>query len=84
MKKIVIYSSKTCTYCLAAEKLLQSKGINDIEKIMIDVDTHRDEMVKRTGRRTVPQIFIDDKHIGGYDDLQALNTSGQLDSLLSA
>lgn len=84
MKKIVMYSSKTCAYCLAAEKLLQSKGITDIEKIMIDIDTHRDEMVQRTGRRTVPQIFIDDKHIGGYDDLQALNTSGQLDSLLSA
>ncbi len=84
MAKVLMYSSKTCTYCLAAEKLLQSKGVTNIEKIMIDLDAHREEMVQRTGRRTVPQIFIDDKHIGGYDDLQALNTSGQLDSLLSA
>ena len=79
-----MYSSKTCTYCFAAEKLLHSKGVKDIEKIMTDIDANRDEMVQRTGRRTVPQIFIDDKHVGGYDDLQALNTSGQLDSLLTA
>jgi glutaredoxin 3 len=66
-----------------AEKLLQKKGVNHLQKILIDVDaTQRDEMMSRTGRRTVPQIFIGERHVGGYDDLVALDRAGELDGLL--
>jgi glutaredoxin 3 len=66
-----------------AEKLLQKKGVNHLQKILIDVDaTQRQEMMSRTGRRTVPQIFIGERHVGGYDDLVALDRAGELDGLL--
>jgi glutaredoxin 3 len=66
-----------------AEKLLQKKGVNHLQKILIDVDaTQREEMMSRTGRRTVPQIFIGERHVGGYDDLVALDRAGELDGLL--
>jgi glutaredoxin 3 len=66
-----------------AEKLLASKGIQDIEKVLIDLDpVKRDEMMSRTGRRTVPQIYIGEVHVGGFDDLSALDKAGKLDSLL--
>ncbi len=67
-----------------AEKLLQKKGVQNLQKILIDVDpARREEMMWRTGRRTVPQIYIGDRHIGGYDDLAALDRAGGLDPLLA-
>jgi glutaredoxin 3 len=67
-----------------AEKLLQKKGVQNLQKILIDVDpAKREEMMTRTGRRTVPQIYIGDRHIGGYDDLAALDRAGGLDPLLA-
>ena len=68
-----------------AEKLLQKKGVVQLEKILIDVDpAQRETMMARTGRRTVPQIYIGDHHVGGYDDLAALDRAGKLDALLAA
>jgi glutaredoxin 3 len=67
-----------------AEKLLQKKGVAQLEKILIDVDpAQREVMMTRTGRRTVPQIYIGDHHVGGYDDLAALDRAGKLDALLA-
>ena len=80
---ITMYSTAVCPYCIQAERLLASKGIKDITKIRIDADpSRREEMMKRTGRRTVPQIYIGDHHVGGYDDLAALERSGKLAKLL--
>ena len=82
MPKIVIYSTAACPYCVNAKKLLDQKGLTYVE-IGIDTDTtKRAEMVKLTGQRSVPQIIINDKPIGGFDALSALNTSGKLDDLL--
>jgi len=68
-----------------AERLLKSKGVAQIEKIRVDLQPERrDEMIQRTGRRTVPQIYVGDRHVGGYDDLAALDRAGGLDPLLSA
>ncbi|MDP3307173.1 glutaredoxin 3 [Methylotenera sp.] len=84
MPKVTMYSSAVCPYCINAERLLTSKGVAEINKIRIDLQPElREEMVKRTGRRTVPQIYIDDRHIGGFDDLRALDLAGGLDPLLS-
>lgn len=81
--RVVIYSTAVCPYCMMAERLLKSKGIEDIEKIRIDLDPRQKElMVQKTGRRTVPQIYIGDTHVGGFDDLSALNRTGELDLLL--
>jgi len=67
-----------------AEKLLQKKGVANLEKILIDADpAQREIMMARTGRRTVPQIYIGDHHVGGYDDLAALDRAGKLDALLT-
>ena len=84
MAKVVMYSTGVCPYCVMAERLLQSKGVA-VEKIRVDLDpVRRDEMVEKTGRRTVPQIYIGDVHVGGYDDLVALQRAGGLDPLLAA
>lgn len=84
MAHIVMYTSAYCPYCANAERLLMSKGVTEIEKIRIDVEPDkRVEMMEKTGRRTVPQIYIDDKHIGGFDDLRALDLAGGLDPLLA-
>ena len=81
---ITMYSTAVCPYCIQAERLLASKGIRDITKIRIDTDpARREEMMTRTGRRTVPQIYIGDHHVGGYDDLAALDRSGKLAELLA-
>jgi glutaredoxin 3 len=83
MANVLMYSSQVCPYCRMAEKLLATKGITEIEKVMIDLDpTKRDEMMQKTGRRTVPQIYIGDVHVGGFDDLSALDKAGGLDKLL--
>lgn len=83
MPKVVMYTSRLCSFCRMAERLLNAKGVEQIEKIQVDVEPARlAEMIARTQRRTVPQIFIDDFHVGGFDDLAALDRSGQLDGLL--
>ncbi len=85
MAKVRMYSTAVCPYCQMAERLLRSKGVADIEKVRIDTDPAlRDEMMQKTGRRTVPQIYIGDTHVGGYDDLAALDRAGGLDPLLAA
>ena len=81
--KILMYSTAVCPYCVHAEGLLRRKGVTEIEKVRIDTDPERrDEMMARTGRRTVPQIYIGDYHVGGCDDLFALDHDGKLDALL--
>ncbi len=83
MPNITIYATAVCPYCVNAERLLVSKGVKEINKIRIDLyPEKRDEMIQRTGRRTVPQIYIDERHIGGFDDLRALDLAGGLDPLL--
>lgn len=83
MPPVVMYSTARCPYCRMAESLLLERGVTVIEKIRVDVDPVRlSEMVGRTNRRTVPQIFIDDIHIGGFDDLVALDRQGKLQELL--
>lgn len=80
---VLMYSSGVCPYCTMAERLLKSKGVEDIEKIRIDLDPQqRDLMMQKTGRRTVPQIYIGDTHVGGFDDLSALDKQGKLEPLL--
>ena len=84
MNPVVMYSSGVCPYCLRAEALLKARGVESIEKVRIDLDpVRRDEMIARTGRRTVPQIFIGETHIGGFDELSALDREGKLVPLLS-
>lgn len=84
MAEIVMYSSAYCPYCVNAERLLTSKGVKDINKIMIDQDPDaRTIMMEKTGRRTVPQIYIGELHVGGFDDLHALDVAGELDGLLA-
>jgi glutaredoxin 3 len=84
MAKIEIYTTTTCPYCVAAKALLRSKGL-DFEEINVNGDADREKMIERaSGRRTVPQIFIDNKGVGGADDLMALNKSGKLDQMLEA
>jgi len=84
MPKVEIYTSATCAYCVAAKMFLKQKGL-DYAEVRIDVDpAKRDEMLNRAQRRTVPQIFIDGQHVGGYDDLVAADRSGALARLIGA
>tara|TARA_B100000768_G_C11274353_1_gene375074 strand:- start:355 stop:609 length:255 start_codon:yes stop_codon:yes gene_type:complete len=83
MKNILMYSSSYCPYCTNAERLLEEKGFDVTQKILIDEDPNElEKMMKLTGKRTVPQIFIDDTYIGGFDELRASDLSGELDKLL--
>ncbi len=83
MARVLMYSSGICPYCTMAERLLKSKGVEVIDKIRIDLEpAQRSEMMQKTGRRTVPQIYIGDTHVGGFDDLSALDRAGKLDALL--
>jgi glutaredoxin 3 len=85
MPNVRMYATAVCPYCVRAEQLLKRKGVADIEKIRVDQDpARRDEMMQLTGRRTVPQIFIGDYHVGGCDDLFDLEHAGRLDGLLAA
>ena len=85
MPKIRMYTSGYCPYCVRAEQLLRRKGVDEIEKVRVDLDPgERDRMMEITGRRTVPQIFIGERHIGGCDDLYELDRAGALDPLLAA
>ena len=84
MAKVMMYCTRVCPYCVMAEKLLLAKGSQEINKILIDMDpARRDEMIEKTGRRTVPQIFIGHTHVGGFDDLAALDRAGGLLPLLA-
>ncbi len=83
MPAVSMYCTAVCPYCVAAERLLRSKGVSQIEKIRVDLDPERRaEMMRRTGRRTVPQIYVGDFHVGGFDDLAALDQARKLDPLL--
>ena len=85
MAHVLMYSTGVCPYCQAAERLLKSRGVTEIEKVRIDLDpARREEMMTRTGRRTVPQIYIGERHVGGFDDLAALDHAGGLVPLLAA
>jgi len=85
MPKITMYSTGVCPYCQMAERLLKTKGVTEIDKIRIDLDPEkRDEMMEKTQRRTVPQIYIGDRHVGGFDELSALDRAGELVPLLAA
>jgi glutaredoxin 3 len=85
MPKIKMYATGWCPYCVRAEQLLRSKGVAEIEKIRVDLDPPlKDEMISKTGRRTVPQIYIGETHVGGYDDLAELDRKGMLAPMLAA
>jgi glutaredoxin 3 len=81
---ITMYATGFCPYCIQAERLLKAKGVREIAKIRVDLEPAlRQIMMDMTGRRTVPQIYIGETHVGGYDDLVALDRAGRLDALLS-
>ncbi|MEO8975805.1 MAG: glutaredoxin 3 [Casimicrobiaceae bacterium] len=81
---VTMYSTGVCPYCVQAERLLTAKGVTGIDKIRVDLDpARRDEMMAKSGRRTVPQIWIGATHVGGYDDLVALDRAGRLAPLLA-
>ena len=85
MAKVLMYSTAVCPFCVRAEQLLTRKGVTDLEKVRVDLQPERrDEMMQRTGRRTVPQIYIGETHVGGCDELYELERQGKLDSLLAA
>lgn len=80
---VIVYSTAVCPYCVRAERLLEAKGVT-VQKIRVDLDPQeRIKMMERTGRRTVPQIYVGDTHVGGFDDLYALDQAGKLDPLLN-
>jgi glutaredoxin 3 len=79
-----MYTTGQCPYCVMAERLLRSKGVETIDKVRVDLEPERRvEMMEKTRRRTVPQIFIGETHVGGFDDLAALNHAGELDAMLA-
>ncbi len=85
MPPVKMYCTAVCPYCSMAERLLNKKGVTQIEKIRVDLDpAQMQEMMRITGRRTVPQIYIGDRHVGGFDDISALDAAGELEPLLNA
>ena len=85
MQAVKMYTTAVCPYCLRAKQVLKAKGVEQIEEIRIDLDpAQRDHMMQITGRRTVPQIYVGDTHVGGCDDLIALDAKGGLVPLLQA
>lgn len=85
MQIVKMYTTATCPYCIRAKQVLKAKGVTEIEEIRIDIDAQaRTHMMESTGRRTVPQIFIGQTHVGGCDDLMALDAQGGLLPLLNA
>ena len=84
MQKVTMYTTAVCPYCIQAKRFLQSKGVDEIEEIRVDaLPEERAKMMALTGRRTVPQIFIGSTHVGGCDDLMALDAKGGLNPLLN-
>ena len=85
MAPIMMYATAICPFCVRAEQLLRSRGVAQIAKVRVDLEPAlRQEMMQKTGRRTVPQIYIGELHVGGYDDLVALDRAGKLEPLLAA
>ena len=85
MQPVKIYTTATCPYCIAAKQLLKTRGVTEMEEIRVDLHPEaRQAMMELSGRRTVPQIFIGSTHVGGCDDLTALDSAGSLISLLNA
>lgn len=85
MAKVLMYTTAVCPFCQMAERLLRERGVSAIDKIRVDLDPgQRSAMMEKTGRRTVPQIYIGDTHVGGYDDLAALDRAGKLNVLLGS
>lgn len=83
-RPVTMYATGFCPFCIQAERLLKAKGVGAILKIRVDLEpVRRQEMMEKTGRRTVPQIYVGDTHVGGYDDLVALEHAGTLDDLLA-
>lgn len=83
MPPILMYCTAVCPYCVRAEALLRQRGVTQIEKVRVDLDpARRQEMLERTARRTVPQIYIGERHVGGFDELAALDRAGGLVPLL--
>ena len=81
---VLMYTTAVCPYCVRAKQLLKARGVETIEEVRIDLDpARREEMMQKTQRRTVPQIYIGDTHVGGCDDLYALDKAGQLQALLA-
>lgn len=84
LPRVLMYSTAVCPYCVRAEQLLRARGVTEIEKVRVDLDpARRAEMMEKTARRTVPQIYIGETHVGGCDELIALDQAGKLISLLS-
>lgn len=84
MPRALMYCTATCPFCHSAERLLAQKGVRDLERVRVDLEpARREEMMRLSGRRTVPQIWIGGRHVGGCDDLHALEEAGELDSLLA-
>ena len=84
MARVLIYCTASCPYCQAADRLLARKGVSEIERVRVDLEpARREEMVQKSGRRTVPQIWIGARHVGGCDELHDLEGSGELDQLLA-
>ena len=84
MPKVIMYTTGSCPYCKMSENLLRSKGIQKIKKIRVDLEPdQRAKMMEKTGRRTVPQIYIGERYVGGYDDLSQLDRKGELTALLA-
>ena len=82
--RVVMYTTAVCPYCIRAKQLLKARGVSEIDEIRIDLDpAQRDEMMQKTKRRTVPQIYIGETHVGGCDDLMALDAAGELKPLLA-
>ena len=82
--RVLMYCTATCPYCQAADRLLAKKGVADVERVRVDLQpSRRAEMQARSGRRTVPQIWIGERHVGGCDDLHDLERTGELDQLLA-
>ncbi|MDR0776117.1 MAG: glutaredoxin 3 [Azonexus sp.] len=81
---VLMYTTAVCPYCIRAKQLLQARGVTEIAEVRVDLDPERrEEMMQRTGRRTVPQIYIGETHVGGCDDLVALDAAGGLRPLLA-
>jgi len=84
MAPVIMYATAVCPFCIHAERLLRAKGVGDIAKVRVDLEpARRKEMMDKTGRRTVPQIYIGEVHVGGYEDLVALDRAGKLEPLLA-
>jgi glutaredoxin 3 len=84
MALVTMYTTASCPYCIQAERLLTRKGVTDVEEVRVDLlPERRMEMMRKTGRRTVPQIYIGERHVGGFDELAALERTGKLDTLLA-